>query len=89
MQTNTNVNAVRIYAAFGTHIESGFFFCFFIAESVSQEVQLSILSFSSFSLSATTLGTNWLSLMKSPAMMLREPTLEPGLCSRTQASRAG
>lgn len=45
--------------------------------------------FRSFSLSETTVGTKWLSVTKSPAMMLREPTLKPGVCSRSQLSRVG
>lgn len=40
--------------------------------------------FSSFWFSATTVGTKWLSVIKSPAMMLKVPSLEPGLCSLTQ-----
>lgn len=45
--------------------------------------------FSSFSFSLTTVGTKWLSVIKSPAMMLREPTLDPGVCSLTQLSSVG
>ena len=37
----------------------------------------------------TTDGTKLLSVMKSPAMILREPTLEPGACSLTQPSSVG
>lgn len=45
--------------------------------------------FSSFSFSLTTVGTKWLSVIKSPAMILSEPTLEPGVCSFTQLSSVG
>lgn len=45
--------------------------------------------FSSFSFSVTTVGTKWLSVIKSPAMILMEPTLEPGVCSLTQLSNVG
>lgn len=42
-----------------------------------------------FSFSAMTVGMNWLSVTKSPAMMLREPVLEPGFCCLTQLSNVG
>lgn len=45
--------------------------------------------FSSFSFSLTTVGTKSLSVIKSPAMILTEPTLEPGVCSLTQLRRVG
>lgn len=45
--------------------------------------------FSSFWFSATTVGTKWLSVMKSPATMLTVPSLEPGLCSSTQLISVG
>lgn len=45
--------------------------------------------FSSFWFSATTVGTKWLSVMKSPATMLTVPSLEPGLCSFTQLISVG
>lgn len=44
---------------------------------------------SNFSFSLTTVGTKWHSVIKSPAMMLSEPTLAPGVCSLTQLSSVG
>lgn len=40
----------------------------------------------SFSFSVTTVGAKCLSVTKSPAMMLMQPTRDPGVCSLTQPS---
>lgn len=45
--------------------------------------------FSSSWFSVTTVGTKWLSVIKSPAMMLTVPSLEPGICSFTQLISLG